>query len=100
MAWNETDFLGRLTETVERFNRDGASRLANELISALNQGETRQRPVLVTRHDEPQRRVVLALVPQRMEPGGQLVEVEGDPVGLMRLGGCFDGPRPVSELSN
>jgi hypothetical protein len=40
MGWNETDFLGRLTETVERFDRDGASRLANELISALNQGET------------------------------------------------------------
>ncbi|MEA2690747.1 MAG: hypothetical protein QOJ16_134, partial [Acidobacteriota bacterium] len=40
MAWNESDFLGRLTETVERFDRDGASRLANELISALNQDET------------------------------------------------------------
>src|SRR5947199_3191155 len=40
MAWNETDFLDRLTATVERFDRDGASRLANELISALNQDET------------------------------------------------------------
>jgi len=40
MGWREDEFLGRLEEAAERFDHDGASRLANELIAAFNQGET------------------------------------------------------------
>ena len=38
MSWNEPDFLSRLAAAVERFDRDQASRLTNELIVALAQG--------------------------------------------------------------
>jgi hypothetical protein len=40
MSWNEEDYLSRLSAAVERFDRDGASRLVNELIAALDRGET------------------------------------------------------------
>ncbi len=36
--WNEDEFLTELTAVVERFNRDGAAKLCNELIAALHQG--------------------------------------------------------------
>lgn len=38
MSWNEDEFLEKLTAAVERFNRDSAAKLCNELISALDQG--------------------------------------------------------------
>ncbi len=38
MSWDEDEFLEKLTATVERFNRDGAAKLCNELIAALQQG--------------------------------------------------------------
>jgi V8-like Glu-specific endopeptidase len=38
VSWNEEKFLEDLTAAVERFDRDGAASLCNELIVALHQG--------------------------------------------------------------
>lgn len=37
MAWNENDFLERLCSAIDRFDRNAASRMCNELIAALEQ---------------------------------------------------------------
>ena len=43
MAWNEDEFLKGLTAAVDRFDRTAASRMCNELIGALQQGDTPSR---------------------------------------------------------
>ena len=50
--------------------------------------------------NKPQRRLVATLVPQHVELGRNLLQIEGDTVRLVRLGGAFDQPRPQRQLAN
>ena len=68
--------------------------------TALNQSQARAGQLRVRRQDKAQSRLVLALVPQHVELRGDFLEIEGDAVRLVCLGGSLDQPRPTGELAN
>src|SRR6185437_12764952 len=63
----------------------------------LDESEPRHGQILGASLDKAQARFVLALVPQAVEGGGDLLQIEGDAMRLMRLGRALDHARPLRE---
>src|SRR5579883_754347 len=63
----------------------------------LDEGEARLRQGEIVGDDEAESRLVLALVPEAVEGGGDLAEIEGDAVRFMRLGGALDEAWPARQ---
>ena len=66
---------------------------ADDLPDAAREFQPRARKLWIVFNEEAPRRIVVAAVPQGMELGRQIVEVEGDAVRLMRHRRAFDHAR-------